>query len=696
MNVMMQRYEAVREFMGRLQALAAQYEGEALRERIAPLLVELGNRSELFPQESFSVRPGKAGGLYQLWRGRDGNLALYASAGKAGKKQPPHDHTTWAVIAGVYGEEHNVFFERTDDRSREGEGTLRQVDELTVRQGNAATLSGEIFHTIEVVSEEDALHLHLYGRGLDTLSGRVNFTSEAGGKYSRFMAVPETYAPWVDAASVRAMLTDGREYALIDVRENGVYTRGHVFQAASIPLSVLELRVADALPSLHTRIVLVDDDDGLAETAARRLHALGYHNLAVLKGGQKAWEEAGYPVYSGVFVPSKAFGEVVEHHYGTPHVTAAELQAMRAGKDVLVLDSRSAQEFRLMSIPGAYSCPGGELVARAYGHEGTIVVNCAGRTRSILGAQSLINAGMKNVYALENGTMGQYLAHLPLDRGRQDSYLDRPVAPGAQQAAQALAESLSIPAVSVARAQAFLRDETRTTYLFDVRDPAQSAASTLDGAVAAPGGQLVQQTDYYAPVWNARIVVFDTDGVQAPMTATWLHQMGWEVHVCRAGPGDLSARLAAAPADDGHGFTLEGLAGAAAVIDVGDSRAYRKGHVPGAAWTVRSRLREALAAMHAGKGRVALTCQDGDVSRLAAADARAMGLDAVYLEGGTRSLPPERLTADAPRYLTGLDDVWYRPYDREQGIEEAMHQYLSWETGLLEKVRGDATVAFRI
>src|SRR5690606_22961478 len=149
---------------------------------------------------------------------------------------------------------------------------------------NAATLDGEIFHTIEVVSEEDSLHLHLYGRALDTLSGRINFTSEEGGAYSRFMAVPETYAPWIEAGAVHHMLTDGGELALLDVRENGVYTQGHIFHAASLPLSVLELRAGTALPSLHTRIVLVDDDDGLAILAARRLQGLGYHNLAVLKG----------------------------------------------------------------------------------------------------------------------------------------------------------------------------------------------------------------------------------------------------------------------------------------------------------------------------------------------------------------------------------------------------------------------------
>ncbi|CCN06096.1 conserved hypothetical protein [Bordetella bronchiseptica Bbr77] len=677
MTTMQQRYDAVKDAMAQIGRLSTQLDGEALREAISPVLVALGERDELFPRHEFPIRAGKPGGLYQLWRGESGDLALYASAGKTGKKQPPHDHTTWAVIAGVYGEEHNVFFERTDDGSRAGFGTLRQIDALTVVQGNAARLSGEVFHTIEVVSEEDSLHLHLYGRALDTLSGRINFATEEGGAYTRFMAVPETYAPWIAPRDLYEMLTDGGELAILDVRENGVYTQGHLFHAASMPLSVFELRVDDGLPSPHVRIVVIDDADGLAEQAVRLLHQRGYHNVAVLQGGQPGWNAAGLPVYTGVFVPSKAFGEVAEHVYGTPSISAVELDALRRSEEVLVLDSRTEQEFNLMSVPGAYSCPGAELVARALDHAGPIVVNCAGRTRSIIGAQSLRNAGKTDVRALENGTMGQHLAGLPLERGKSASYLDRPVAAGAAQAAQAWALSMSIATLDAGELHDMLSNPYRTTYLFDARDPSCSSRATLPRAVAAPGGQLVQQTDYYAPVRNARIVVFDTDGVQAPMTAGWLHQMGWEVYLHRA----EATALVAPPRveyDDERGVPVEAVAADAVIIDVGDSRTYRAGHLAGAAWAPL------------------FTCADGRVSRLAAADAAAQGYQAAYLKGGTAALGADRLRGDAPQFLTEAIDVWYRPYDRETGIEEAMHQYLSWETGLLDKVRSDPTVAFRI
>src|SRR5262249_52473652 len=161
---------------------------------------------------------------------------------------------------------------------------------------------------------------------------------------------------------------------------------------------------------------LCDDDDGLAQRAARILADAGYTDIASLAGGIKAWAAAGYELFSGVNVPSKAFGEFVEHESGTPNIGARELDALiRTGADIVVLDSRPFDEYRRVSIPTATSVPGAELVLRirdlAPSPETLVVVNCAGRTRSIIGAQSLINAGVPNrVVALRNGTMGFALA----------------------------------------------------------------------------------------------------------------------------------------------------------------------------------------------------------------------------------------------------------------------------------------------
>jgi rhodanese-related sulfurtransferase len=230
----------------------------------------------------------------------------------------------------------------------------------------------------------------------------------------------------VAAAALAAMLEDGGELALLDVREEGVFAKGHLLLAASVPLSRLELKLARLVPRRSARIVLCDADDGLAERAAAKLHEFGYRNVSVLAGGVAAWRALGRELFAGVYVPSKAFGEHVEHHDGTPSISAEELAAKRAaGEKMVVLDSRPLTEFQRMSLPGAVDCPGAELVHRIFevapDPDTLVVVNCAGRTRSIIGAQSLRNADVPHrVVALRNGTMDWTLAGLELEHGKRE------------------------------------------------------------------------------------------------------------------------------------------------------------------------------------------------------------------------------------------------------------------------------------
>ena len=164
--------------------------------------------------------------------------------------------------------------------------------------------------------------------------------------------------------------------------------------ASCLPLSRLELIAPGLLPRRSAPIVVCDDGEGLAERAAARLIEGGYTDVSVLEGGVEAWEAAGFPVYSGVHVPSKAFAEVVEHEYGTPWISAEELaERQKSGERLAIFDSRSYEEYHSNTIPGAISVPGAELVYRfrelVPSPDTFVVVNCGGRTRSIIGAQSL-------------------------------------------------------------------------------------------------------------------------------------------------------------------------------------------------------------------------------------------------------------------------------------------------------------------
>ncbi len=221
----------------------------------------------------------------------------------------------------------------------------------------------------------------------------------------------------IDPRTLKGWISDGGELAILDAREEGEFGRAHLFWAVPCPLSRAELRARALLPRRGVRICVTDGGEGgLAERLAAYLEGIGGTDVAVLEGGVPAWKAAGFVVFSGVNVPSKAFGEWIEHHYGTPSIDPAELKAMQdRGEDLVVLDSRPLDEFRRMSIPGGINCPGGELVYRigefVSRPQTTVVVNCAGRTRSILGAESLRSAGLPNkVVALRIGTMGWELA----------------------------------------------------------------------------------------------------------------------------------------------------------------------------------------------------------------------------------------------------------------------------------------------
>ncbi|MDF3833844.1 rhodanese-like domain-containing protein, partial [Cupriavidus basilensis] len=249
--------------------------------------------------------------------------------------------------------------------------------------------------------------------------------SSAGVSRSRTFAAPALIRhPLVSPAELKRAFADGGELAVLDAREEGAFSRGHLLFAVPAPLGRLETAIDRLVPRRGTRIVVTDLAEDIAHAAAAKLLRFGYTDVSVLEGGTRAWQAAGYEVFSGTNVPGKAFGEVIEHELETPWITAEALRLhQQQGDNVVVVDSRPFAEFQNMSIPGAVDCPGAELVYRigeiAPDPETLVVVNCAGRTRSIVGAQTLINAGIPNrVVSLKDGTMAWLLAGYPLEHGQ--------------------------------------------------------------------------------------------------------------------------------------------------------------------------------------------------------------------------------------------------------------------------------------
>lgn len=532
--------------------------------------------------------------------------------------------------------------------------------------------------------------------------------------------------PCLNPADVRAALLAKHEVALIDVREEHPFAQEHPLFAVQLSLSRIELDAPWRLPRPDVLMAVYDDGEGLAEPAARTLLALGYTQVHLLAGGLQGWRDSGGlaggagELFRDVNVPSKAFGEWVEHECCTPSLPAEAVKALQdSGADVVLLDARRFDEFQTMSIPGGTSVPGAELVLRvrelAPDPRTQVIVNCAGRTRSLIGAQSLINAGIPNpVAALRNGTIGWLLAGLTLDRGATRRFLPTSDANRrtAQAAAQALADRAGALRLSRAELAAWATDATRTLYRWDVRTPEEYAAGHLPGFGSAPGGQLVQETDVFAAVRGARIVLADggaaQDGVRAAMTAHWLAQLGWQVgwltdvdesQLTETGPwqpphAPLPAVALISPAEAALQLQQPGTL----LLDLATSAQHVKGHIPGARWLLRSQLGSLLRQLPAAE-RIVLTCDRGALSPFVAADlARLTDAPVAVLAGGTSGWASDGrpLELGDASLLSPRIDRYRRPYEGTDAPRAAMQAYLDWEFGLVAQLRRDGTHGFQV
>ncbi|MFK8252098.1 rhodanese-like domain-containing protein [Ancylobacter terrae] len=327
-------------------------------------------------------------------------------------------------------------------------------------------------------------------------------------------------------AALHAAIREPGETAVVDVREGGRFEAGHVSVAVPLPLPLgeLELHVERLLPRRSIRLVVTDDEGGaLGRRAVRRLHALGYGDVALLAGGLAAWAAEGFELITGQYSLSKALGEFVERRYHTPRIGVRELEErFRSGGDLVVLDTRPLEEFHHISIPGGVAAPGAELLYRVFdavpSPDTPVVINCAGRTRAIIGAQALLNAGFPNpVVSLENGTSAWILAGLEPGRGATEK-VGPPSPEGlarARAAAARIAERFGVRRIDAGEL-ARLRAEAnqRSLYLLDVRTPEEFLAGHLPGTLSAPGGQVVQTTDSFIGTRDGIVVlVDDEDGV---------------------------------------------------------------------------------------------------------------------------------------------------------------------------------------
>jgi rhodanese-related sulfurtransferase len=520
----------------------------------------------------------------------------------------------------------------------------------------------------------------------------------------------------IDPDTLKKWLHDGQEIATIDVREHGQYGEEHLFYIVSIPYSKLESEVQRLVPRKQVRMVVLGDEAGtLSHKAIKRLSAIGYNKLHILDGGMPAWKKAGYEVFAGVNLPSKAFGELAEHAFNTPRISATELDKKIQNKeDLIVLDGRPFTEFKKMSIPTAICCPNGELPLRiddlVTNPNTTIVINCAGRTRSIIGAQTLINLGIPNkVLALENGTQGWYLADLKLDHGQTKKHplnIEQNTLAHRKSRARALAQKHGVKFVDHALVKQWQQDEQRTTFICDVRTPEEYSQGTVPGAQHCPGGQLVQATDQYVGIRGARLVLVDHEGVRAPAMASWLAMLGWDVSVWDdafevTGNQQNQAQIEIQTPDSTDLLAEDiekHLKAGALLIDLRPSMQYRQGHIKSAIWSIRSKLHQIAEKIK--EKTVILCAEEKMIANLAAIDLKELGAKTIYIntqktkEWEAAHLPVENTPHNPPDEQ--CIDYLFFVHDRHDGNKAAARQYLAWEINLLAQIDEQEKAGFKL
>ncbi len=518
----------------------------------------------------------------------------------------------------------------------------------------------------------------------------------------------------ITPADLQSLFEEGASFALLDVREAGEYNSSHIPSACLLSRRQIEYQAAALLPYRGTAVVVCDDDGRRAQLASATLELMGYRNVSVLAGGINRWASEGRPTEWGTNVPSKDFGERVEVEHHVPEIEAVDLEErIRRGDKIVILDTRTPEEYRRFCIPGGRSMPGGELALRitdvleASEKDTTVVVNCAGRTRSIIGTRTLQRMGIRDLCGLKNGTSGWVLAGYQLETGADRLDLPGPSAAGLDAAgayANRIAEEDGVGRLSLDGLRDLMDRSTREpVYLIDVRTEDEYAKGHIPGFHWFPGGQAVQRSDDAVAIRGATIVFACEGKVRSTITASWYRQMGFqEVYVVDGGIGAWTA-AGLVLEEEMPGVEPFGLAEARSKVRmvspqdvgqgqgdsrifVGTSREFAYGHLVGSRWAPRGWLELHIEEVAPSKDvRLLVTCVDGSQSTLAGGTLVGMGYtDVEVLEGGTTAwrasgLPLER----------GLAGVMAPPADvvpagPDRNYADMMN-YLRWEEALGEK-----------
>ncbi len=661
---------------------------------------------------------------------------MYLNALNPGNETKPHDHTTWAVVVAVEGQELNKVYRRTDDGAVDSAADIVVDHEIMVEPGtrHRADARG---HPLDPHHRRgaDAASAHVRPRHREVSTtarsrsrdrhGEVLYNTNFMAPERRFTRAESAAMKRIDAPTLRAWLhRRARTRAAGRARGRRVRHRPPVLGGA-VPAVAREMRARALLPRLAVRIVCVDDGRGVAEQLAawlegdrlhrcrrarRRHQGVGGGRLRAVQRRQRAVARRSASGWSTITAPRASMPPDLKSW-------------IDAGRDMVVLDSRTQEEFVRMSIPSGHQ--------RAGRRTGLPHRRPRARSRHAGGGE------LRRPHPQHHGRRkpaprrhpqpggGAAQRHDGLGAGRAcAASAGRTERVRAGHAAAPPRWRCSAPSRFAEQSRrrrdrrrstspASRRTRDRTLYVLDVRDPAEFRAGHRPGSRSAPGGQLVQATDQWIGVRNARIVLLDDDGVRARMAGAWLRQMGHrDVFVVEGGLEEARRLRPRAGADPGAGRRDEAdrrrrrwprcwTRATSAVVDLARSIDFRDGHIPGALWGVRTRL-GALRDRLAGRARGRATSPDGRLARLAVAggdrprrDARCAALDggtgAWRASGRPLVSGPHRPAGRGLRRLSIS-----APTTATAASRRRCSAYLAWEIDLVHEIARDGTVRFGV
>jgi rhodanese-related sulfurtransferase len=360
----------------------------------------------------------------------------------------------------------------------------------------------------------------------------------------------------ITAQALNTLMAGDALYAVLDVRDWGEFTLGHIPESTSLPRGHLEKYSAVLVPKHDVQVVVYCDGGQRSTRAAATLESLGYTNVVVLEGGLQSWKAAGYETSHGWSLRGKEYGERLQVEEEIPEMSAEELHTRLVRGDTLyILDTRTEPEFLTAHLPGAYSAPGGQLAVTVtdivQDRSAPIVTNCAGRTRSLLGAHLLRRMGFPQVYALKGGTGAWRIAGYGSELQSGVGAVPPPVSATGNATCGQFAER-----VAAEDTIAFLTPRELQTkqaqgdlcYLLDVRQLEEYRAGHVPGARFCPGTQTALLVECFVGVKNAMIVTMCDHRARGILAASLLTDMGYpHVAVLDGGTQAWAA----------HGFPLE-------------------------------------------------------------------------------------------------------------------------------------------